>query len=100
VTRVDTIVGTFKQPNGKPGFALGIPEEARCLFPPDKVPFPIISKGGIDNVQVSKPHSSGKLAHIHVTDKYCWTHLNPQPIVGSTVVIEVTELSGVRTYRI
>lgn len=104
VTRVDTIVGKFRQPSGKPAFALRIPEEARCLFPPNgsryRSLFAIKSTGNAHSVWVSKRHSSGQLDHIHVTITDWWKKLSPKPPVGSVVVIEVTESKGGKQYRI
>lgn len=96
MTKVETTVQSF---NVGSGFTLRIPEQARCLFPPDKEEFQIISNAGIDNVWVSKSHSSGKLAHIHVTGTNWWTNLKAKPGVGATVVIEITKSHGGKIYR-
>jgi hypothetical protein len=86
------------------GFALDIPEEARCLFPPNgdlhRNTFRVKSDVNSDPVWVSKRHSSGKLDHIHVTGKNWWKQINPQPREGDTVVIQITESKEGRCYRI
>ncbi len=104
MTKVETIVAKFRQPSGRLGFALRIPEEARCLFPPsgnryaDR--FMIKSTANTDSVWVSERHSSGQLDHIHVTVTDWWKKLSPKPPVGSVVVIEVTESEGSKQHRI
>jgi len=99
MTKVEAIVGEYDD-----GFVLRIPEEARCLFPPngDRYTNLFVVKNNVnsDLVWVSKCHSSGKLDHMHVTKTNWWKQINPQPKEGDTVVIEVTESKGVRHYRI
>jgi hypothetical protein len=104
MTRVETIVGNFKQPNGKPGFTLRIPEEARCLFPPNGNRytnlFVVRSAGNSDSVWISKRHSPRQLDHIHITGTKWWKKLNSKPPVRAVVVIEVTESKDNKEYRI
>ena len=104
MTRVETILGSFKQPSGKPGFALRIPDEARCLFPPNGDQytnlFMITGTGTGDSVWVAERHGPRQLDHIHITATNWWKELSPKPSVGSVVVIEVTESEGVRQYHI
>ena len=104
MTKVEAILGEFKQPSGRHGFALRIPEEARCLFPPngDRYTnlFMITSTGSADSVWVAERHSPRQLDHIHITGTNWWKKLSPKPPVGSVVVIEVTESKGVKQYHI
>jgi len=99
MTKVEAIVREYAD-----GFALDIPEEARCLFPPNgdlhTNTFAVKSDLDSDLAWVSKRHSSGKPDHIHVTGKNWWKQINPQPKEGDTVVIQITQSEEGRCYRI
>ena len=101
MTRVET---TLRYANKDGTAALRIPEEARCLFPPDgnrnKNSFTIKSGAYADTVWVSTPHGPYGHPHIHIMGTDWFKALSPKPKDKDKVVIEVTESKGQKEYRL